>query len=176
MFPLGKNMTSPNKAKRLKNLILNFQKKGNSKLQDRIVEEAFNLIKDHFQNPRTHYYGLIPTANFLVEYKIKSQHYINFADEVVSLYFSKRKRGQKRAADYINGLKCSNKFNLHESKIKLKSDNPIEMLLLEVYRIVEISDCSKEEALKKVFATYHTGYTYKSFRNIFYKNQDITAF
>lgn len=176
MFPLGKNMTSSNKAKRLKKLILNFQKKGNSKLQDKIVEESIDLIRLHFQNPVSYYYGIIPTINFLVEYKIKPQYYINFADEVVSLYFSKRKRGQKRATDYINDLKHSNKFNLHESKIKLKSDNPIEILLLEVYRIVEISDCSKEEALKKVFATYHTGYTYKSFRNIFYKNQDISAF
>lgn len=176
MFPLGENITSLNKAKRLKSLILNFQKKGNSKLQDKIVEESIDLIKHHFQNPTNYSYGLKPTDTFLAENKIKYQHYVNFAAEVVSLYFSNQKKGKKRAAKYIRNLKSHKKFNLDQSKIIITSTNPLEDLFLEVYRTLEISNCSKEDALKKVFNTYYTGYTFKSFRNIFYKHQNISAF
>lgn len=177
MCPLDNSISNQNKTERLKQLILNFQKRGNSKMTSKISEESYHLIQFLFCNPSSYSYSITKTIKFVAETKIEPQLYVDYVSEVIRVYFSNRTSGQKRVRQYIDRLKATKKLNPYKTKkLTLRKEKTLYDLFRLVDHIYTTLNCSKDEAVSKVHAFSFSGKAHSTFRRLYFdvhRNSDI---
>lgn len=169
MFPLDSKLNNQDAVKRLKLLVQNYHKRGNSKITSKISAESFQLIKLLFYCPTNYSYSLIKTIHFISENKIYPNDFVNYTSEVINDFFSDRTVGQKRAEQYIKALKSTKKLDLcSNNRSSLKDGKNINDLFRIVDLLHETINCTKDQAVKKVYDISFSGIKQTTFRRLYF--------